>query len=117
MIYDITPCTKPRMTRGDKWKKPMRPSVSRYWAFKEECQLKKVSISESGAHVIFHIPMPKSWREEMKREMHQMPHQQTPDIDNLLKAVLDAIYKDDSHIHDIQASKVWDYKGSIEVKT
>lgn len=111
--YDITPCAKPRMTRVDKWKK--RPIVSKYRAFKDECRLKKVQIPESGAHIVFHVPMPRTWKEEQKREMHLMPHQQTPDVDNFCKGLLDALYENDSHIHDIRISKVWDYNGGIEV--
>ena len=38
MIYDITPCPKPRQTQSDKWKK--RPPVLRYRAFADEVRLK-----------------------------------------------------------------------------
>ena len=103
------------MTRSDKWKK--RPVVQKYWAFKDECRLKKLTIPESGAHVIFHVPMAMSWSEKQKKEFHLMPHQQKPDCDNFLKALLDALFDDDSHIHDIRISKVWDYNGEIEVIT
>lgn len=58
MEYDITPVTKPRMTRSDKWKK--RKCTSQYWAFKDEVRLNGLSIPESGYHIIFILPMPKS---------------------------------------------------------
>ena len=43
------------------------------------------------------------------------PHQQKPDADNLLKALQDAIFDDDCAIWNIQVTKLWSDKGSIEV--
>lgn len=116
-FYDITPVPKPRMTRSDKWRKPRRPGVARYFAFKDECRLKKVIIPECGARVNFYMPMPKSWSKKRKQEYALKPHKQTPDVDNLCKSIFDALYEDDSHIHDIRISKYWDYRGGIEVIT
>jgi Holliday junction resolvase RusA-like endonuclease len=42
-------------------------------------------------------------------------HQQTPDLDNLIKALGDAMYSDDSHIARICATKVWAEDGFIEI--
>lgn len=113
MLYDILPVSKPRQTRADKWKK--RPCVLRYREFADECRLKGVKIPESDGHIIFYIPMPKSWSKNRKQAFNETPHQQKPDIDNCLKAVFDAVLKDDSGIHDIRASKVWAYNGCIEI--
>ena len=44
------------------------------------------------------------------------PHQQRPDKDNLEKAILDAIFKQDSHIWDGRTSKIWGNTGSIIIK-
>ena len=44
------------------------------------------------------------------------PHQSKPDIDNLIKAFLDALLDDDAHVWDIRATKVWGTDGSIEVR-
>lgn len=115
-LYNIRPVPKPRMTRSDKWKKPMRPNVSRYFAFKDECRLKNVEVPESGARVIFYMPMPKSWSKKKKTEYVLTPHRQVPDVDNLCKALLDALFGDDSHVYDIRVSKYWDYEGSIGVE-
>ena len=114
VIYDITPCTKPRMTRGDKYQK--RPRGNKYRAFKEECQLRKMKIPLSGAHIIFYIPMAKSWSDKKRKAMWNTPHQQTPDIDNLIKACLDSVYSDDSKVWDIRGTKKWAYTGSIEIR-
>jgi Holliday junction resolvase RusA-like endonuclease len=113
MIYDITPVPAPRMTRADKWKK--RPCVMRYFAFREEVKLKGVEFGNNQA-VTFHIPMPKSWSKRKKALMERTGHTQKPDIDNLLKALLDSLYEDDSHIHAIAGmNKRWAYEGAIEV--
>lgn len=114
MMYFIEPCSKPRMTQGDKWKK--RPVVLRYYAFKEQCRLNRVVVPESGATVTFYISMPKSWTKKKKKEMKGEAHQQKPDIDNLIKALLDAVYDDDSCVWDIRARKVWSDQGMIIIE-
>lgn len=113
MRYLITPCPKPRQTRSDKWKK--RPCVMRYRAFADECRLLGINIHDMGDTVIFHIPMPKSWSKKKKRLMDQRPHQQKPDIDNLLKSLLDATMKEDCTVWSISTYKQWSYDGAIEV--
>lgn len=43
------------------------------------------------------------------------PHEQKPDIDNLVKGLLDALLKEDKGVHTIIASKSWAEHGSITV--
>ena len=101
------------MTQSDKWKK--RPAVLKYRAFADEVRLHGVVV-QNGDHVTFHVPMPKSWSNS-KKEMHdKAPHRQTPDLDNLQKSLLDAVYKDDSFIWDIHATKLWSYEGGITIE-
>lgn len=113
MIYNITPVPKPRMTRGDKWKK--RPAVLRYWAFKDEVRLKKLIFPESGTKIIFHMPMPISWSETKKIYHVQSAHKQKPDLDNLIKGLGDAVHAEDKAIWNFQATKLWAYEGAIEI--
>jgi len=101
------------MTQRDKWAK--RPAVLRYRAFAEEVRARGVQVPESGAIITFGIPMPKSWSIKKKTAMLSAPHQQKPDIDNLLKALLDAVHKDDSGIWQITASKRWSENGFIRI--
>lgn len=116
MKYPITPCPKPRMTQKDKWEK--RPRVLRYRAFCDECRLRGVHLPVAGAEVHFVLPMPKSWSDTKRAEMLGQPHQQKPDISNLLKALEDAVVKDDSKIwHYAAQSKTWGKEGSIEIIT
>lgn len=112
--YHITPVPKPRMTQRDRWKK--RPCVVRYHAFKDECRHVGIELSESGDRVIFILPMPRSWSEKKKRAFDGKPHQQTPDVDNLLKSLLDAIYSNDCGVWGIMVKKVWGRTGKILIK-
>ncbi len=113
--YPITPVSKPRMTRSDKWKK--RKCVLKYYEFKDQCNSHEMDIPESDASIVFVIPMSKSWSKKKRSEMNGQPHQQRPDVDNLLKAVFDAVHSEDCHIWDIRATKVWGEKGEITVNT
>ena len=113
-VYLITPMGKPRMTRSDKWK--TRPAVMRYRAFKDECRLRKV-VCEAGDSYIFIVPMPKSWSEKKKKLMDGEPHIQVPDLDNMLKALWDAVCLTDEHLWKIcGAEKRWGRVGSIVVQ-
>lgn len=113
--YEITPVPKPRQTRSDKWKE--RPSVMRYRAFADECRLKKVHVPESGAHITFNMPMPKSWSKKKRLATVGRAHQSRPDVDNLAKSLLDALYADDSTVWDLRITKRWAAVGSIEIIT
>lgn len=113
LSYHITPVPAPRMTRSDKWKK--RPCVMRYFSFRDKVKDLGISVEPYGTHVRFFMPMPKSWSKKKKAEMNGTLHQQKPDVDNLLKALLDSIFKDDAHIADIRATKIWSVEGRIEI--
>jgi Holliday junction resolvase RusA-like endonuclease len=112
--YNITPLGKPRQTRADKWKK--RPEVLRYRAFCDEVRLNKVTLPESGYHVIFVLPMPPSWSKKKRALMDGEPHQQKPDKDNLEKALLDALFGEDSHIWDGRVTKIWGETGKMIIR-
>lgn len=113
MRYPITPTPKPRMTQRDKWAK--RPSVLRYRAFADECRL-LIHTSLDRKAITFFIPMPKSWSKKKKAAMVGQPHRQRPDIDNYAKAVLDALYEDDSGVAEIHLKKVWAVDGAIDIR-
>ena len=112
--YDIEPCTKPRQTRADKWKQ--RPCVMKYRAFADHARLLGIEIT-AGDAVTFVLPMPKSWSKKKRAEMLDQYHTQTPDLDNLLKAIMDATNKRDEHIsHFAALKKVWGETGKIIIK-
>ncbi|MCS2154727.1 RusA family crossover junction endodeoxyribonuclease [Scandinavium goeteborgense] len=112
--YQITPIGKPRMTARDKWKQ--RPPVMRYRAFCDEVRLHDIRVPPSDSHIIFIIPMPKSWSQKKRNLMDGQPHQQKPDIDNLTKSLLDALFDDDAHIWDVRTSKIWGETGQIIIE-
>ncbi len=111
MIYDITPMPAPRLTRNTLWTKRARD----YAEWKRHVRLLRINIIESGAHITFHMPMPESWSKASKVKCEGKPHQSRPDVDNLAKALLDAMYKEDAHIWDVRITKLWAYKGAIEI--
>ena len=112
--YPITPVPKPRQTRADKYLQ--RPPVLRYRAFADQCRAMGVQVNESGDRVLFVMPMPASWSKKKREQMLGEPHQQTPDIDNLIKALLDAVLKQDCAVWDIRASKLWGNDGEIQIE-
>ena len=114
MEHYIVPVPKPRMTRADRWRK--RPSVLRYFEYKDKVKLLEIAVPENGATVVFHMPMPKSWSKKKRAEMDGKPHQQKPDVDNLGKALLDAVYCDDACVWDIRFIKLWSVDGRITLK-
>lgn len=106
---------KPRMTQADSWKK--RPIVLKYWEYKDKIRFwARENNFRLGNEicVIFYIPMPKSWSVKKKAKMLYTPHQQRPDVDNLIKGLMDALLDEDSHIHTVCAKKIWYTEGSIE---
>ncbi len=106
LILKVRPKPKPRMVKSDKWKK--RPIVLKYWAYKDEVlrQAKGYELPDK-IDICFHLKMPKSWSKKKKVLMFGKPHQQTPDVDNILKAIFDIFCKNDSHIWSIKATKYW----------
>jgi Holliday junction resolvase RusA-like endonuclease len=109
----ITPVSKPRQTRSDVWKE--RPAVMRYRAFADELRLKYSEDLPPSVSLVFHLPMPKSWSKKRREAMRYRPHQQKPDIDNLSKAVLDALLEDDCAVWHLDAYKFWADEGAIEI--
>lgn len=114
-IYPVLPVPKPRMTQRDRWAK--RPAVLRYRAFCDEVRALDCQVPESGAHVTFQMPMAKSWSKKKKAEMLGKPHQQKPDVDNLAKALMDAVLDEDEGVWDIRITKVWGSDAAIIIST
>lgn len=113
MIFNLEPVAKPRMTQRDRWAK--RPAVVKYFAFCDELRKQFKEEVPPALALRFEISMPKSWSQKQKDLMRGEPHQQRPDIDNLIKAFLDALCKDDSYVYSVTAEKYWSDKGSIEL--
>ena len=111
--YPITPVGKPRMTQRDRWKK--RPAVLRYRAFCDQARKLEIEVP-NGSRVTFVLPMPRSWSAALRLSMNGRPHLQRPDVDNLLKALLDAVYAEDATVYDVHPVKRWGHSGAIIVE-
>ena len=104
--YTIIPMPAPRLTRGSLHTE----LAKKYKAYKDTLRQQKIFIPDE-AKITFYMPVPES-----KQERIGNPHQFTPDIDNLLKAVMDAAHKSDAHIWNVHAKKVWAKEGGIEIE-
>jgi len=113
----IDPKPKPRMVRSDRWRK--RPCVLKYWEFKDRLvELATVQGYEiqKPLSLTFVIPMPKSWSDKKKKEMLGKDHEQTPDLDNLIKAFKDCLTDKDEWISRYDPMlKIWGTEGRIMI--
>ena len=119
LVLDLDPCPAPRQSKRDGWR-PSAP-VRRYRAFRDAVNVmagkRRKEVPWEGLTVTFRVPMPKSWPKYRREEMDGQPHQQKPDLDNLLKALADALWPDDdTHLWDVRARKVWAREGRIEIE-
>ncbi len=102
----IKPIGAPRQNRYDRWKQ--RPAVMRYRDFCDELRSQvEVPSDPYGLGIRFLIPMPKSWSKKKRFAKSFTKHQQRPDIDNLVKAFLDALLPEDSGIAELHTHKHW----------
>ena len=115
ITINVAPCSKPRITQADKWKK--RPSVVKFFAFRDAIKQSTIhNIALESFDIEFYIQMPKSWSKK-KKELHNgNPHKQRPDLDNYIKAWCDSVFEEDSVVWRFKASKRWtDKHGHIKV--
>ncbi|MBK1884758.1 RusA family crossover junction endodeoxyribonuclease [Luteolibacter pohnpeiensis] len=116
VIFKVVPLGKPRMTQRDRWKK--RPAVLRYHAFKDTLRARLVDLPHlrklidsgtiHGLSWTAYFPMPPSWSKRKQASLAGALHQQKPDRDNIDKAILDALFTDDSGIASGRIEKRWD---------
>lgn len=126
-LFDVVPMGAVRMSQSDRWKtnpdhhnilQRQRPEVTRYFRFKrtiKEQSAKMGYTQENTLEIVFLVPMPASWSKKKKERENKMPVKTKPDIDNYVKAFLDALLVEDGHIWKIIAEKRYAYKGSIIV--
>lgn len=111
---DVTPMGAPRQTQRDKWKK--RPVIERYHSYRDVLRLMTVGYElPNFLNATFTIPFPASYSKKKRDALRDQPHDQKPDIDNLCKAVMDALKNEDKNIHSLNVTKVWGDTGSLEL--
>lgn len=119
VVFPFAPIGKPRQTQSDKWKK--RPVVVAWRAFADAMRAtadrSDFRMPDQGARIAFVLPMPASWSARKKALMRGEPHRQKPDVDNMAKAVLDALCEDDCTVWQLAGlEKRWGDKGSITIE-
>ncbi len=61
-------------------------------------------------------PMPISWGEEKRRLMRGEPAKPAPDLDNIIGAVMDALFPEgDDHVVSLEAHKIWGERGQLHI--
>lgn len=107
---------KPRQTRRDKHS-PSK-AVQRYRNWADEVRLRKVPEAMGSCNrVTFMVPMPRTWTPVRKQRAAYTPHTQTPDLDNMVKALLDACMPDgDQTVWSVWATKLWSWEPLIIVE-
>jgi Holliday junction resolvase RusA-like endonuclease len=128
-IFDVIPMGAVRMTKRDRIftnpnhadpKKRQREVVTRYFKFQNDVwseYTQKPFKFPTNLEVVFCIPMPLSWSEKKRQRMNRKPCLTRPDIDNLVKAIMDALKIEDGNVWKITAEKRYSYKGSIIIFT
>lgn len=76
-----------------------------------ENDLKMLPIGPIAVKMTFHMPIRKSASKSLKNRLIGKPHINTPDADNLFKAVADAmtgvVYVDDRYISEFSVKKIY----------
>lgn len=108
---------KPTMTYIDRWKK--RPPVMRYREFcdrlREAAPGKLQKVDVWGLDLNAFIAMPSSWSDKKKKANNGQACRVKPDCDNIIKAVADALFKQDQRICDERCRKQWCEEGTERI--
>ena len=114
-FYEVAPCPAPRQTRKDKC--DPSPAVQRYRSFRDQVAWQRLELPADFFHAIFLIECPRSWSQKKRKEHVGQPHTSTPDADNLMKALIDAVYrgKDDAHVWNYATTKLWSGMAGIVI--
>jgi len=110
IIYDIDiiPMGYVRRTRADAWKG--REVVKKYYAYKDTLGyvLNRMEYKQgNNLHIAFLLPIPNSISKKKYKEYNLSLHNKKPDIDNLVKAFLDTVCKQDNFISRINCVKLY----------
>jgi Holliday junction resolvase RusA-like endonuclease len=68
---------------------------------------KRFILPNYGSSIKFFMPVPVTWKKWKKEQMHMKFHMSRPDLDNLLKAMLDSLMSEDKQIAHYEAAKYW----------
>jgi len=112
------PVGAPRMTQQDKWKQ--RPCVMRYRAWKDAARLAAGQLPDANSVMrlswVAYFSPPPSWSAKKRHLAYGTLHRSRPDRDNVDKAVLDALFSEDSAIASGTIEKRWGVAERIEIE-
>jgi len=101
------PAPRPRVTKYGTYNDPKYTQYKKVLGMKANSIIKKPLENEVFIKIDFFYEIPKSWTKKKKAEA--MWHKSKPDIDNLVKTVLDGLngigFKDDGQVVSIQVRK------------
>lgn len=110
------PVPKPRQTAADRFlvDDRARPCVARYRAWADKAReafggdnLPKLPKNIEMLTVRFYMSMPHDWSISKRLQLDGKRHFDRPDLDNLLKSVMDSLLKNDEIVAEIHATKHW----------
>ena len=111
-----------------------RPRLSRYGTYTPEktkkyeeyvklCYINKYNIEQTPtekplkAKITVFFEVPTSYSKKKKKELIGQPHANRPDIDNIVKIILDSLnglaYKDDNQIAKLEVEKVYGEQAKV----
>ena len=112
----IHPKPAPRLTYQGKHTN----NAKAYYKYKEAINLyckSKGFVLSDRISITFYMPIPKSVTKKERAERLGHPHQFKPDLDNLIKAVKDALCEEDSSIYYYEKmEKIWSLEGKIIIE-
>jgi Holliday junction resolvase RusA-like endonuclease len=112
------PIGKPRMTQRDKWKK--RPCVVAYREWADLCRHVMGMVPDANRveqiNLFAYFEPPKSWPKKKRWAAVGTKHRVKPDLDNVAKAALDALFEEDSAIADCVVRKRWGWKPQLVIE-
>lgn len=115
-VFSVKPVAKPRMTRRDKWAK--RDCVVRYREYRDMLRLlgRGFELGDE-VRIVFGMPFARSYGKAKRDGLRGRAHQIRPDVDNLLKGIMDAFRESDSSIWRVEVKKIWtDGEGFITIE-
>jgi Holliday junction resolvase RusA-like endonuclease len=112
------PIGKPRMTQSDKWKR--RPCVVAYWEWADKAREVMGELPPASdvdeLHLTAYFEPPESWSKKRRVAAIGTKHRVKPDLDNVCKAAMDVLFKQDSAIADALVRKRWDWHPRLEIE-
>lgn len=120
ITLDITPVAtpRPRVTKFATYYPPKYTHYKKALKLLIRCSRKKHLEGAVALKVCFFMPIPKSTPKKKCKALENQPHLKKPDIDNVLKGLLDAmnneLFDDDSQVYEVSAVKLYSANPRIE---